>query len=241
MPAFRSPAMLRPMARGQLLGKYPIAAAVFLSVLMLTLMVRLFFAVIININNANEALGTIISTAVSFIVSLPLGVVNVGVLLMALKVCCNEPLQISDLLYGFKKQPEKILAIQAILSGANLLALIPGTILLNSRPASDEADFTALVVALFIAGMAGYCYVMLLLSQVFFLLIDFEDKSVRELLAMAPLVMEGHKKRLFALWLSFLPLVLLSFLTCFLGLIWVVPFIKVTLANFYMDLMQNRS
>jgi uncharacterized membrane protein len=238
MPTFRSPAMLRAMARGQMLGKYPFAAAVFVSVLMIYLLARFFLVILID---SGGSLGNIITTAVSFIISLIMGVFEVGILLMALKVCCNEPLLFEDLFYGFKKQLEKILIIQAIYAGASLLALWPGIFLLNISFESNNTELLPLVIALFAAGLTGYCYVWLILSQAFFLLIDFEGKSTKELLVMANLVMVGHKKRLSILWLSFIPLILLSLITCGIGFIWVLPFIKVAQANFYMDLMQNRS
>jgi hypothetical protein len=235
MSPYRSAAMLKAMARGQLLGKYPIAAATFMTVVMITMIMRLFFATLLG---SLGAVGFIFSTITSFIISLILGVVNVGILFMALKICCREPISPSDVFYGFRNQPEKILMIQAVFSGVSLVAMLPADILRLNYNTSD--DSLPMIIAFYIAGMAVYLFVSLILSQVFFLLLDFEDKSAKELISMAYMVMNGHKKRFFLLWLGFVPLLLVGVLTCFIGFIWIIPLIKVTQANFYMDLMQNR-
>ncbi|MCL2719248.1 MAG: DUF975 family protein [Lachnospiraceae bacterium] len=235
MPSHRSSAMLRSMARGQLLGKYPIAAAAFMSVLMTTIMVRLLSASIFSVGGVA---GLIISMIVSFIISLLLGIINVGVLFMALKISCNEPIGLNDLIFGFSYHPKKIVTIQAVLSGINLIATLPATIFRYLYNNSGDADYLPLIIIFYIAGISVYCFVSLVFSQVFFLLLDFEDKSAQELLMKSHTIMNGHKKRLFFLWLSFVPLFLLSILSCCIGFIWVMPYVKVTLANFYMDLMQ---
>jgi uncharacterized membrane protein len=200
-------------------------------------MMQLFF---VGLLDSGGVVGFITSLLSSFIVSLLYGVVNVGVLLMALKICCKEPLLMSDLFYGFRNQPDKIITVQAVFAAVNIVATLPASFLLYTYYSTNEADYLPLVIVLYLAGLAVYFYVSLALSQVFFLLLDFADKGAKELLAMAYLILNGHKKRLFFLWLGFVPLILLSVLTCGLGFVWVVPFIKVTQANFYMDLMQNR-
>jgi hypothetical protein len=169
-----------------------------------------------------------------------MGIINVGVTLMALKICCREPINAIDILYGFKNQPEKAVKIQAVLSGFSMVATLPAAIARLNFEGSGDSNFFTMSVILYIVGYATYAFISLVFSQVYFLLLDFEDKSASELLIMANRLMDGHKKRLFLLWLSFIPLLLLSLLTCCIGFIWVMPYVKVTLANFYMDLMQSR-
>ena len=236
MHTYRTPAMIRSLARGQLLGKYPITAAAFMSVLMMTMMVRFLSA---SIFSASGVFGFLLSLIVSFAISLLMGIVNVGALFMALKISCNEPISLYDLLYGFGYFPQKIVIIQAVLSGVNLVATLPASILRQVYYASGDSDFVPMIFIFYIAGFSVYIFVSLVFSQAFFLLLDFEDKSATELLMKSHMIMNGHKKRLFMLWLSFVPLFLLSVLSCCIGFIWVVPYVKVAQANFYMDLMQG--
>jgi len=237
MPTYRSPAMIRSMARGQLLGKYPITAAAFMSVLMITIMVRFLSAVFIN---ASGVPGYILSLITTFIISLFMGIINVGVLFMALKISCNEAISLNDLFYGFNYYPKKIIIIQAVLSGISLVATLPASILRFIYGNNGDTDLLPVIITFYVAGLSVYFFLSLVFSQSFFLLLDFEDKSPQELLMKSNMIMNGHKKRLFMLWLSFVPLFILSVLSCCIGFIWVMPYVKVALANFYMDLMQNR-
>jgi uncharacterized membrane protein len=49
-------------------------------------------------------------------------------------------------------------------------------------------------------------------------------------------MMNGHKMRLFGLYLSFIGWVLLSILTFGIGLVLLLPYVKLSVANFYRDL-----
>lgn len=75
----------------------------------------------------------------------------------------------------------------------------------------------------------------------FFMLLDFPNWSTTEILKTSFDVMHGNKMRLFALYISFIPAYLLGFFTCGLSLIWVIPHLHMTLANFYLDLMAVRN
>ena len=53
-------------------------------------------------------------------------------------------------------------------------------------------------------------------------------------------IMKGHKGRLFYICISFIPLYLLSMLSCGLAVLWIEPYSNTVMANFYMDLMRQR-
>jgi uncharacterized membrane protein len=237
MSPYRTATALRSMAKGQLLGKYPLAATTFITVFMMTVMLRLLSS---NLIGGSGVVALILSTLISFIVSLILGVINVGVSFMALKICCREAIFANDILYGFRNCAEKAVKIKAVLTGAQIILTLPATIAFTYMISGGNDDFISTVIILYIVGFATYAFVSLVFSQVFFLLLDFEGKNPRELLTLSHRLMDGNKKRLFLLWLGFVPLFFLSVLTCCLGFIWVIPYVKVTLANFYMDLMQSR-
>jgi len=237
MQAYKTSAMLKNMAKGQLLGKYPTAAAAYLSVSMITIILWLLSLLLVD---RSTIMGVAVSTVVSFIISLLLGVINAGVALMTLKICCNQPVRVSDIFYGFNYQPDKIVSIQVVLSGAGLLTTLPASIFQNLFSQTGLSVYFLLMSVFYVSGIALYCYISLVLSQSIFLLLDFNDRTPREIMRMSSVLMKGHKGRLFYLWVSFIPLLLLGVFTCCIGYIWVVPYLKVALANFYMDLTQNR-
>ena len=50
-------------------------------------------------------------------------------------------------------------------------------------------------------------------------------------------LMKGNKGRSLYITLSFLPLAFLSVLTCYIGMIWLAPYMDMTMANFYRDII----
>ena len=53
--------------------------------------------------------------------------------------------------------------------------------------------------------------------------------------------MVHHKGRFFYLCVSFIPLLLLSFLSSGLALLWVLPYMAATEAEFFLDLIRNNT
>ena len=70
-------------------------------------------------------------------------------------------------------------------------------------------------------------------SMTYYIMLDDEKISPVEAMKKSREMMRGHKGELFALLLSFIGWALLSVLTCFILLIWLVPYINTTQANFY--------
>ena len=53
--------------------------------------------------------------------------------------------------------------------------------------------------------------------------------------------MVGHKGRLFYIYVSFLPLLLVAMLSCGIGLLWLIPYMNATQTEFFLDLIQNKN
>lgn len=73
-------------------------------------------------------------------------------------------------------------------------------------------------------------------SQAFYIMTDNPEIGVMDAINRSKEMMQGHKGKLFLLQLSFIGWAILSVLTLFIGLLWLVPYIETTLANFYNDL-----
>ena len=54
-------------------------------------------------------------------------------------------------------------------------------------------------------------------------------------------IMRGNKGRLFYLELSFVPLYLLGTLSLGLGFLWIIPYVGMTEAEFYLDTLRKRN
>lgn len=73
-------------------------------------------------------------------------------------------------------------------------------------------------------------------SMSFYILADNPNVGVRNALKMSKKMMKGYKGKLFLLGLSFIGWGLLSVITLGIGFLWLVPYIRITAANFYHEL-----
>ena len=97
-----------------------------------------------------------------------------------------------------------------------------------------------LILAIFlgIAGLVPAVYILLLYSQCYYLAVDYPEYTAGQILQMSKRVMEGHRKQLLYLYLSFIPMMLACIVSFGLGMIWLYPYMQGTLCNFYFDLME---
>lgn len=75
----------------------------------------------------------------------------------------------------------------------------------------------------------------------YYMVLDFPDWDATTILKRCFEVMKGNKIRLFVFYLSFIPICLLSIVTCGLALLWIIPYMNIAMANFYLDLMAVRN
>lgn len=97
----------------------------------------------------------------------------------------------------------------------------------------------AVLVLCVACGILALCFAIwtsLCLAPVSFILRDHPEMGIIDILRQSARMMNGHKCKYLLLQLSFLGWVLLSILTLFIGLLWVVPYIGQTQANFYEQL-----
>lgn len=252
MNEYSSSAELKALSKSQLFGNYGTVIGISLIHLLCTLPLSF---VISPISNVSLELYYVLL----LLVNLFSGFFIAGEALVYLKIACHARPAVSDLFYYFQgpysERGTKVVRIQLILSAVFVFCTMPYTYAqlaltkdmanrLSTDPASTELPFNSVLflvyAILLVAGCFIRIFVNLLLSQVFYLMLDFPEYSGPELLRLAPKLIKGHKVRLFYIMLSFFPLVLLCVLSCGIGYLWVYPYIQTTYANFYLDLVQKR-
>ena len=77
-------------------------------------------------------------------------------------------------------------------------------------------------------------------SQVYFVKLDNPDLKTNEVLKKSKEIMNGHKMDYFVLQLSFIGWVILGILTLGLLYLWLIPYMSVTEANFYNELIKTK-
>ena len=72
-------------------------------------------------------------------------------------------------------------------------------------------------------------------SECDYLILDYPDATIKELIQYCAEMMTGHRIKLFYLYASFLPMYALGILSLGIGLLFVEPYVNVTIAQFYLD------
>lgn len=250
MDQFLSSASLKSMARGQLLGKYGTLIGAYLLHFLCVVPVTMVASSVIGTNSIGSIL---IYCIASFLISLLGGFFLAGESFIYLKVACGQIPAVSDLFHCFQGDQAKVIHIQSILAAASILSSLPSMIvgsfmgrsmvsLMLGTPSADagvNASLFLLYTVFYVAGTAVTVFVRLLLSQAYYLMLDFPEYTAPQLVKMSIRLMKGHKGRLFYIQLSFFPLLMLSMFSCGIGLLWLLPYMDATSANFYLDLIKK--
>lgn len=233
---YKSSAQLKRLSLVQLEGKFGLAVGMYATHAAITLLVNLIISALIPNYNI---LGLILSLATSFIATTILSLFQVGYTLFSLNIACGQPHSFLDLFAGFRQNTEKALIISLVVTALSyvvqFVTYIPSWLL------KSGGNLVHLIwsVPLLLFVLVIYLWIALLFSQVYFLLLDFPSYNAGELLKTSCRIMKGHKMRFFYIQLSFIPLILLSLLTCGIGLFWVIPYQNMVSANFYLNLMNS--
>lgn len=146
---------------------------------------------------------------ISFILA---GPIAVGLANFFLKLVRKEEVTFNDLFSGFKNFLNAFLL--KLLSNIfiflwSLLLIIPGII-------------------------AAYRY-----SMAYYIMNDKPDVKPMDAIKKSKEMMVGHKGRLFILILSFIGWGILGIITLGIGFLWIIPYYRLTIANFYEDLNEK--
>jgi len=209
---------LRSAARDQLSGHWGIALLLCLvSTIIIAILVGIIgrflpgyqsFSTIMQNGGDTTAsnLHTFLSTILHSIVAAPF---VLGLISCFIKLVRDEPFRFEGLFDGFKHLSSALILNLLILMFTTLwtlLLIIPGII-------------------------AGYRY-----SMAFYILNDNPEIGAMEALGESKEMMKGYKWKLFCLQLSFIGWAILSILSCGIGLLWLIPYIQASTANFYQNL-----
>ncbi len=239
MNPYLSSASLKAMAKGQLLGKYGTAVGAYLLHFLCLYPITISVSLLINPISIKNV---IISCMLASLVEVFAGFFIAGEVCIYLKIACNQPVFVVNLFTCFRENPKKVLCIQAVIAGISLISNLPtsivGVFLDVTKP--DASVFLAYAV-LFVLGLVVTIVTGLFLSQVYFLMLDFPEYTPQQLLQLSIRLMRGNIGRLFYIQLSFIPLYLLGFLSCGIGLLWLLPYVQATKTNFYLDLIKKSS
>jgi len=247
MKQYKKPYELKNLAKDKLQGKYGAAVLILFLYSLITNGATLFISMLANMTAATAyaLTGTVSAVTVinivfeiiNLVTAIILGILQAGITLFYLNIACDQPYATGNLFYGFKKDSGKALILSAATGLCNAVCLYPCQYCLSAYLSSRDAQMLYMAFIVMIIGFCVYIPVSLGLSQVFYLMLDYPDRSAKETLALTFQVMKGNKGRLFRLQLSFIPMMILCILSLGIGFLWLNPYMQMTYTYFFLDIM----
>lgn len=240
MPNYKPFRELKRLAKVQLQGKY----GTMISALILQELLVLFATGILSmLLPGTDTLSNILYYILTFIVQLIAGILQAGVSFLYLKAACGMQCSVGDIFYCFKHSPDKAIKIEFVLAIINAVCMLPSDILTWKYPLTSLTDYDeiAMMYSVTLLCMMVYVVITLAFTPVFYMMLDFPNYTVKDILKKSIEVMKGNKMRYFLLDLSFIPWMFVGILTCGIGLLWIIPYMNMTSTNFYLDLMACRN
>lgn len=237
MYTYKSSAELKSLAKGDLLGKYGTAIPVFLVYFMLSWILNMILAFVADTSSIP---GIVVYYILTFLGSLFTSILLLGTYRFYMNLVSGRQYKVTDVFYGFKYHPDKMILITLIQTLLILLCMVPCIVFLILYFVTDNVMLLLAATILGIIGFAGGTIINLNLSQAYYLLLEFPAYSAKELLKASRDLMKGHKGRLFYIQISFLPLALLACLSCGIALLWIMPYMQATYTHFYFDIIRGR-
>lgn len=76
-------------------------------------------------------------------------------------------------------------------------------------------------------------------SMAFYIMAEDEQVGINQAVEISKVMMQGYKMQYFVLQLSFIGWAILCSIPCFLGYLWLIPYMQTTMANFYNKVSAN--
>ena len=144
-------------------------------------------------------------------------------------------IKVSDVFVCFQRQPDKLLIVNIVIGAIRILIFyLANSIvrLLALAPVSDVL-FIILTVLIYAAALAAYFCVSMSFALVYYLFFDHPKWSSMELLRYSREMMYGYKWQLFKIKFSFIGWLALGVLSFGIGLLWIIPYMDLTVTRFY--------
>ena len=179
--------------------------------------------------------------------ALILTMLQAGFLFLCLNIARYGHPTFNDTLLAFRYDPSKAVGLCLVIGLIDIICSLPLSyaltdLMIDSLSAFQGGTLSSLLRSLGYV-LAGALFTMVLrvifaypFSQALMLYIDHQEYSGTECLMKSRELMRGQIIRYLTLEVSFLGYLALAILSLGVGLIWVIPYINVTRANFYMDL-----
>lgn len=240
MKQYKKSYELKNEAKDKLDGKYAPCIMICLSSVILQRIVTLLISFYLPGADTSSLLADITYMIASLLVAWVIGVMRLGLVFFFLKTACGQPGLISDLFYGYRNDFSKALSISGVYTLLSAVCELPFDFLAQKYLLSWDLSY---VFPALVAGILGLCVYFPVSAGMFlsyYLMLDFPDKSAKEIIALSFRLMKGSKRRILYITFSFLPLMILCVCSLYIGFLWLMPYMQMTNACFFLDIMNPK-
>lgn len=244
---------LKALAKRALLGNYgTVVGSMIVGYLALFAMMIPMIIIVIVIVAANVSAGSSpgMGTAVGLVAALGIWYILVlfasmlfmlGITRICYQFCIGQEGKLGDTLYAFKNHPFRFAGLSMLLMLLMLLSSIPGIALmiggqLMVRGVAGLVLYVAGYVLTFFLAIA----VALRYFMAVFILLEEPWRKVGDCIRLSKEMMDGNKMRLFKLQVSFFGILLLTYVTFGIGMLWVTPYMICTNIYFYLSVKEEK-
>lgn len=231
---------LKASARGHLAGRYALPIIAYMLARMIINIPSLMISYTVNPATIS---GSLLDNAVSVILSVIMTIFLVGQNHICLKYArSSERLPMAEMWYGFKGRADEIIITYFLIFIRYLAYGVPFIltfVLITMQPDSLPVKLLLMASLIFMAVM--YIKVELDYALVYFLIIDHPQERPGQLLVRSKQLMGGNRGRLFYIQLSFIGMYVLGLLSFGLAMFWIYPYVRMTMTEFYLELVQSDS
>ena len=177
----------------------------------------------------------------SFIFSLIAIVFRTGYNYMLLNEARGKEFSLGNILYLFHNQPDRVLVAGFVVSILDMIAQIPFYYVVymtdQGSTLEQQVAWVQMAMAMFLLSLVLDVILTVPFVLAFYLLTDDPEMGGMEALKTSARLMKGNILKYWLMMLSFVPLLILSVFTMYIGLLWLLPYMYMTETVFYMDIM----
>ena len=219
---------LKNTARDKMLGQYGTAIGAFL-------FMRVIIIMTLGMCMSLFSQYRVMLIIATFIITLFEGIFVYGELSIYLKIAVGIQTQSMDVFSAFRGAADRAIKARLV-----FVVIVYGSALAYSgiEALCDilKIPYAAYIDAFAFVILGALCiWLLLTYSQVMYFLQDFSSISVKEALSRSRKLMQGNKKTLLLMYISFIPIYIVGVLSFMVGIYFLHPYVKMTLTEFYLD------
>ena len=229
--------ILKQKARTVLMGKYIPSVSTMITMLALSALLS-WLLDMSGFSLAGDTFQKICYVVMNIVILLLEGLLGIGLTYFFLQMALGKPFAGRMLFYCFTHDPDRFILAAALRGSLILLGWLPALICYYAMPVFAEASADQILLLLFLLLLAVLLNlpVRLYFGQSNYILLEDLECGVLESMKRSASLVQGHKARLFFLYLSFVGYNLLEIGTFGAGALWIQPYLEMVQVQFYLNL-----